>query len=361
MVLSKTTHLLGAFAAALAIAFAWGGPVQAASPPPAIPAPVADHHMHIFSAEAVRASKLMCAKMGPMACPLGDTLKASTGADVLQALDAAGVRQGVLLSTGYFYGSPELKDAALDIAKDTRAENAYVVEQAKMSCARLAAFVSINPVSPFAVDEVRYWGRRGGASGVKLHLGNSDFSFRDPAQVKALAAVFKAAADAHLAIVIHMQTRAKDYGAEDAAIFLRDVEPYARGVPLQIAHAAGGGGVDAKVLAALGVFADAMGKDPALAHHLYFDLAMVPDLFANVGKIRPPTATRAALRDLIHRIGLAHFLTASDWTAGLDLKAYYADEKESLGLTDAEWAILAASRAPYLPETLAAGRCSISH
>jgi hypothetical protein len=361
MVRSKTAQAVGAFAVVLAMAFAGGEPGQAASPPPAIPAPVADHHMHIFSVEAVRASKLMCAKMGPMACPLGDTLKPSTGADVLQALDAAGVRQGVLLSTGYFYGSPELKDAGLDIPKETRAENAFVVSQAKASCGRLAAFISINPVSPFAVDEVRYWGRKGGASGVKLHLGNSDFSFRDPNQVKALAAVFKAAADAHLAIVIHMQTRTKDYGAEDAAIFLRDVEPYARSAPLQIAHAAGGGGMDAKVLAALGVFAEAMGKDPALAHHIYFDLAMVPDLFANVGKIRPPMATRAALRALIHRIGLAHFLTASDWTQGLDLKAYYADEKESLGLTDAEWGMLAASRAPYLPEARSTGLCAISH
>jgi hypothetical protein len=40
-----------------------------------------------------------------------------------------------------------------------------------------------------------------------------------PRQVAQLAAEFEAAGKAHLAIVMHMQTRSPDYGAEDARIF----------------------------------------------------------------------------------------------------------------------------------------------
>jgi hypothetical protein len=190
-----------------------------------------------------------------------------------------------------------------------------------------------------------------------LHLSSSGFDFHEPEQVKQLAAVFAAAGRAHLAIVMHMQTRSKDYGADDVRIFLKEVYPRSGGVPVQIAHAAGGGGVEPRQLAALGAFAAAIQRDPVATRNLYFDLAMVPDLFANAVKIAAAPADVAALESLMHQIGLERFLLGSDYTFGLNLRAYYANEESALALSAAEWHELVTNAAPYVPHISRANTC----
>jgi len=320
--------------------------------------PVVDHHMHIFSPESARVLKVSCARLGPAKCPPEISTSASTGQEAVEALDAAGIKQGVLLSTGYFFGSPEVADLGLDVPAETRAENTFVVSEAKAQCGRLVAFISVDPLASNALDEINYWGRRGGAAGLKLHLGNSAFDFRSPEQVKKLAAVFRAAARWRFPVVIHLQTRTKDFGAKDVAIFLKDVAPYAKGVPIQIAHAAAGGGIGSDTLAALGAFADAIDHDPAGTKNLLFDLAMVPDEMSNTQKLAATPANIAALKVLMYRIGLKRFVLGSDWTYPLGLVRYYADEREALKLPDADWTALASNVAPYIAASQTALACS---
>lgn len=313
--------------------------------------PLVDHHLHIFSPEASRVLELICKELGPKGCPPEVSHAPSTGVDLMHALDAAGIKRGVLLSAGYVFYSPELKDPDHDAARNNREENTYIVSQAQASCGRLLPFVSVNPLAPNALDEIAYWGRHGGAVGLKLHLGSARFDFREPEHARKLAAVFAAAGNAHLAILMHMQTRSQDYGAEDVKIFLEQVFPHSAGVPVQIAHAAGGGGVDPGQLAALRAFSVAMQRDPNTTSSLYFDLAMVPDLFANAGKIAASAANVATLESLMRQIGLQRFLPASDYTFGLNLQAYYANNKSALALSAAEWHRLATNVAPYMGRT----------
>ena len=317
---------------------------KGASVPPRV-----DHHIHIFTPESSAVLDSSCQALGPSGCPPQVSHASSTAADVIRALDAAGIKQGVLLSNAYFFESPDLAVPVADAAEKVRAENAFIIAQARESSGRLIPFISVNPRAAGAVDEIGYWARTGGAIGVKLHLASANFSFRDPQQVSQLAAVFGAAGRAHLAIVIHMQTRAKDYGSEDAQIFIKQVFPRAGDVPVQIAHSAGGGGIDAGQLAALHTFAEAMHQDPMGTRHLYFDLAMVPDLFSNEAKISAKPQDVAALKSLMHQIGFHRFLLASDYTHGLDLGAYFANERASLAVSRPEWVELTKNVAPYVP------------
>jgi predicted TIM-barrel fold metal-dependent hydrolase len=318
---------------------------------------MADHHMHIFSPEAARVLKISCARVGPIKCPPEISKNPSTGRDAVQALDNAGIHTGVLLSTGYFFGSPTVADLKLDVPAKTRAENAFVVDQAKGQCDRLIAFISVNPLSPNALDEIAYWGRKGGASGLKLHLGNSHFDFRSPEQVKKLATIFRLAARLRFAIVIHLETPAADFGARDIHTFLTEVAPFARGVPIQVAHAGSGGGADAHTLASLGEFADAFERDPQGTKNIFFDLAMVPDEMSNTAKLAASTENIAKLKALMQRIGLKRFVLASDWTYPLDLGKYYADEKAALNFSEDDWRLLVSNVAPYVPHPEAPGNC----
>lgn len=311
--------------------------------------PATDHHLHILSPETAKTVTAICAKLGIFECPPILSFKPSNGQNAIDALDRAGVRRGVLLSTAYVFGSPEAAGLGLNLAGETRRENAFVVAQARAHCERLVAFVSVNPLAANALDEIAYWGRAGGAAGLKIHLQNSDFDFRSPAQVRKLATVFAAAAAVRFPIVIHMRTRAKDYGAQDVAIFLKDVLPYASGVVVQIAHAAGSGGEDESALYALDAFARAIKRDPGATANLYFDVAMVPNIeMGIILRIKASAEQVTKLRGLMRTIGLNRFLPASDWNYPIDLRRYYANEQNSLGLTDAEWRTLATNQAPYL-------------
>jgi predicted TIM-barrel fold metal-dependent hydrolase len=320
--------------------------------------PIVDHHMHIFSPEAARVLKISCARLGPIKCPPEISKIPSTGRDAIQALNGAGIQTGVLLSTGYFFGSPTLADLKLDVAAKTRAENTFVVDQTQGQCGRLIAFISVNPLSSNALDEIAYWGRKGGATGLKLHLGNSHFDFRSPVEVRRLAAIFRLAAQLHFAIVIHLETPASDFGARDIHIFLTEVAPFARSVPIQVAHAGSGGGDDAHTLSALGEFADEFEHDPQGMNNIFFDLAMVPDEMSNTAKIAASADNIAKLKAFMERIGLKRFVLASDWTYPLNLAKYYADEKAALNLSEGDWRLLVSNVAPYVPTPKAPGKCA---
>lgn len=313
--------------------------------------PVADNHINIMSPEAVNALKIMCEKMGPK-CPPGIVKERSDDQDAVRALDSAGARVGVLLSPAYFFGAPELAHAGLNVEKETRAENAYVVAQAKAHCSRLVAFISVDPLTPGALEEIDYWGRVGGATGLNLHLANSNFDFRSPSEVRKLAAVFRSASRWQFPIIVHLATRNPAYGATDVGIFLRDVLPFARGVPVQIAHAAGEGGVTPGTLSALGAFANAIKRHPQARANIFFDLAMVPDIITIHSQRAAKPAAVAALRALIHKIGLKRFVPGSDWTKPLDLGRYYRLQRAALNLPGDDWQTLAGNSAPYLASLL---------
>jgi hypothetical protein len=95
---------------------------------------------------------------------------------------------------------------------------------------------------------------------------------RNDARVAALASVFKVAAKAYWAILVHLRTERGDYGGAEVQRSIKDVLPAAAGTPVQIAHAGGWGGIDKVPLSALGSFADSMQSDPLTFRHLWFDL-----------------------------------------------------------------------------------------
>ncbi len=255
-------------------------------------------------------------------------------------MDRAGVRRGLVMSTAYLAESPMMVPRLPNAAAVVRAANEWTVALAKRYPRRLSAFIGINPLTPTALSEIAHWRGNRYVTGIKLHLTNSGIDLRSDHDVAALAAVFRAGAAAHMPIMIHMRTRAKDYGARDVHRFVDDVLPQAGDNPVQIAHAAGWGGVDNNTLAALGAFADAIEADRTRFDHVWFDLAAM-------WNDDTPVSDLVKLVVLIRRIGPAHFLPASDWPFSRDLAHYYAQTYCRLPLTRAEWATIRSNSAPY--------------
>jgi predicted TIM-barrel fold metal-dependent hydrolase len=273
----------------------------------------AEHHVHIQSeggAETVR--EVMRIVGGG---PPPETVQATTAADVLEALDAASIQRGLVLSVAYMMGMPDAE--VEDEYAKVRAENDYVAEQVATAPDRLVGACSVNPLADYALDEIRRCAQDPRLNALKLHFANSDLDLRNEAHVERLASVFGTLSRLELPAVVHVRTRRPDYGAEDADIFIREVLSRAPRLIVQIAHMAGWGGYDEATDAALGAFAAALADgrlDPDL---VTFDLAAVvfqPEAAgADTAMARSVREANQRLAARIREIGVERVVFATDW------------------------------------------------
>ena len=317
-------------------------PVLAGSSVGELPPAAVDHHLHIQGPELTELLKKMAARTPELFKGIDPSLlNARSGDDALRVLDEAGIEQGVLLSVAYAFASPFAKEDVGDIAKLTRLENEYNVAAALSSKGRLKAFVGVNPLADGALDELKYWAHRDGVTGVKVQLGNSGYDPTSDPDVATLARFFGAAKQADLPIVIHARS-ATSHTQADVQRFINEVLARAPNLPIQIAHASGGGGLDEAVLVGLASYAEAIARGAPGTDKLVFDLSVV----VVDEKTDPKLAGRFA--DLIRGIGLKRFVMASDWPSVLTPRKYNELLESQVPLTAAEWKVILANRAPYL-------------
>lgn len=299
-----------------------------------------DHHLHVHSPAILAFLPGYCSSPGRIGkCPEAFT-RAYGMAELIAQMDNAGIRRGLIMSTAYLAESPMMVPENPDHANILHAANAWTVAEARKYSGRFGVYIGVNPMTDTALSEIAYWGADPNVTGVKIHLTNSGVDLRDPAQAHKLAKVLRAAARSHLAITIHMRTRAPDYGARDVESFVRVVLPAAGNTPVQIAHAAGWGGTDPQTLSALAAFAEALETQPLLAEHLTFDLA-------EVWGADTSDANLVAMATVMRRIGLSHFVPASDYPFSGDLARYYGALYPRLPLTPAEWAVIQSNQPAY--------------
>jgi predicted TIM-barrel fold metal-dependent hydrolase len=296
-------------------------------------APLADHHQHVFSGETI-------AMIGP-----GSGLTPLDARGVIALLDAAGIKQAVLLSTAYMVGSPQ-REFADEYAR-ARRENDWTAAQAALFPGRLVAFCGIAPLKDYALDEIkRCAGKPGLKRGVKLHLGNSDVQLDLPAHQRRLAEVFAAANREGMAIVVHMRANFRNkrpYGAPEARAFLDKVLPAAPDVPVQVAHLAGTGPgfEDPPSREVLAVLAEAVERGHPAARRLWFDVASIAQ-----NDTTPEAAALLAKR--LRQVGMGRVLYGTDSAQGDNLRprAAWAAFRR-LPLTEEEFRQVAANVAPY--------------
>jgi uncharacterized protein len=294
------------------------------------PAPAVDHHQHLFS---------------PTITSLSPGVPVLGSDDLLKLLDDAGIRRAVVLSVAYQFGNPNRPPFADEYAQ-VKAENDWTGLQVAMHPDRLRGFCGVNPLKDYALEELARCAKNPHLRyGLKLHIGNSDVDFGNPAHVARLREVFAAADAAQMAILLHLRssvTRQRPYGNKQAEVFLNQVLPAAPHVVVQIAHLAGAGSYDDPAVdEALGVFAAAVQRrDPRMAHVL-FDVSGL-----TLGQWEEK---KERIAERVRQLGVERVLFGSDGAAGGNLmprEAWAAFRK--LPLSETEFATIAANVAPYM-------------
>lgn len=295
--------------------------------------PAVDYHQHLFSPAAA-------------AVVTGDPKSPGISArDVVALLDQAGIQRALILSVAYTWGKASRTPVENEYAH-VRAENDWTAQQVAAYPDRLRAFCSVNPLKPYALEEIARCSRDSRLRlGLKLHFGNSDVDLDNVDDVAQVRKVFAEANDYGMAIAVHMRTsidNKRRYGAAQARVFMDEVLPAAPDVPIQIAHLAGAGGYELSAVAALDVFVDAIRlRDPRMKNVL-FDVTAVVDAAAQPAQLEE-------IAERIRQIGVARILYGSDAAASPATfpKAGWAAFRR-LPLTAAEFDTIAANLPSYM-------------
>ncbi len=297
-------------------------------------APAIDYHQHLVN-PAVAALTLASARPA----------QTITARDLVALLDSANIRQALVLSLAYMYGSPA-RAVDSEYAK-VRAENDWTETQAAQYPDRLRAFCSFNPLKDYAIAEMERCAAKPDLRyGVKLHFGNSDVQLENPEHLERVRRVFRAANRLRMAIVIHLHAniaKQRPYGTLQAWVLLDSLLPLVPDVSIQIAHLAGSAGYsDPGADSVMAVLAAAVAAHDPRTQRLWFDVTTValPNMTDTVA---------ALIAQRIRHVGVDRVLYGSDAAVPGNLaprEGWAAFCK--LPLTAAELAQIAANVAPYM-------------
>jgi len=260
---------------------------------------------------------------------------------LVEELDDAGIRWGVVLSTAYWYGAPRHAFSNVDAEAKVRADNDWTVAQVSRHPDRLVAFCGVPALADYAAAEIARCARLPHVKGVKTHFANARVDLKNPEHVAKLKRFFQAANANRLAVVAHVRTTG-EWTPELARIVLEQVLPAAPDVPVQIAHMGSAGG---EPDAATTVFADAIATKDPRTKNLYFDItqSVLTDGTQSQEQL-------ARMADMFRRVGLERIYFGTDMTGpgGNPPPREHWKAVRRLPLTDAELRVIAANVPPYM-------------
>jgi len=286
-----------------------------------------DYHQHLISPAFAP-----IAKFPPM-----------DGQALVARMDAAGIEQAVVLSMGYSFADERKK--LTDPDRLTREENDWTSQQMAASHGRLIGFCGVNPLRPDAFAEIERCLKLPGMVGLKLHLGNSGISLRNPAHREIIGRVFALAERLGAPVLVHMRARGgADFGAPDAQLFLDEIVPKAPRTEIIVAHlGASSPGYPDQNDEVMAVFGAAAARGDPRMRNLYFDMAA--NLTAEI-----PAADGARIARRIRQLGPRRVLFGSDLhtPARPPLSDEWGLVRSKLGLTEAEIRTIANNRLRFV-------------
>jgi predicted TIM-barrel fold metal-dependent hydrolase len=294
-------------------------------------AEIIDYHQHLYSSEAGARSSA-----GP---------KGIDARFLVAQLDVAGIQRAVVFSVAYSFSNPNKPPVPSEYVH-VMAENDWTSAQVAKYPDRLLGFCSVNPIKPYAVNEIARCAKDPNLrTGLKLHFGNSDVDVDNPEHLAQVRQVFRAANEHRMAIAVHTHANIdhhRPYGAKEARVFLEQLLPEAPDVTVQIAHLAGAGGYnDPTIDEALSVFVRAIEqKDPRM-ENVYFDACgiAIPGMWED----------RASLIvKRIRQIGIHRVLYGSDAATPNNLPKDTLERWHRLPLTQEEFRTIENNVAPYV-------------
>jgi predicted TIM-barrel fold metal-dependent hydrolase len=289
-------------------------------------AQIIDYHQHLYS---------------PVAGPISVVgWNGVTADELIHLMDEAHVSRAVVLSTAYSLANPH-KPPVPNERRAVSNDNDWTSAQVAKYPGRLTGFCSVNPLKPYAVDEINRCAKDPNLrTGLKLHFGNSDVDVDNLSHLEQLKRVFRAANRNRMAILVHAHANVnfnRPYGSREARIFLEQLLPEAPDITVVLAHMVGAGDFETSTQQASAVYADAIARHDPRVRNLYFDAC-----------ISANAAEAPLLAHRIREIGISRILYGSDAPIKGNFPADALARWHKIPLTAEEFRSIETNLAPFL-------------
>jgi predicted TIM-barrel fold metal-dependent hydrolase len=294
-----------------------------------------DHHVHVLSPALVERWKIA-------GVPFSKPDYAYSNIDSIRKFDPA---SGMfLVSMAYLWSTPGFSDTAgrSNVAR----ENDFVAGLARTDPGRLFAFCAVDPLTPYAVEELVRCRREKGAYGLKLHFAISGIDLSNPVHLARVREVLAAASSEGMPVLLHLPAPSEGAGDAAAALFIDSVLVPGPPIELTIAHLGTPGGYGFATSTIVRRFSEALGSLPELRKdRLWFDLSAV----ALTGESEEvPALTAQDFTDLasdLRGLGLERVVFGTDYPA-FNSVAYMGLLESELPLTRDELIRIAGNGTP---------------
>lgn len=250
----------------------------------------------------------------------GSAPKRFTGTAIINYLDDIGAQRAYALSAAYLWAGARPQETTGEFTEKpgeyekVRAENDFTAAQAAEYPERIIPFLSINPLKPYALEELDRCVGTLKMRGLKLHFWNSGVNLREDSHVERIQPVFAYAALHHVPVMLHFYNgQVADFGPRDGRLLLDHVLAQYPDLPICFAHFLGAGNYADVVGDTVDTFLQACDDRPQLnKDRLFMDLSAIfnrqpQGRFAGVTKQQ-----LVRLGSQINRWGLTNILWGSD-------------------------------------------------
>jgi uncharacterized protein len=332
-------------------------PARAADPPPR-PAPTAsaviDHHVHLLGPELIRDWKSVGARFSrPDPTYLSPAALLESGASE-QARPGPAIDRVVLVPMAHLYANSGMRESLGSSLEQEQAkvrmENDHVSREAARWPGRAVALCSVNPLRPYAQEELDRCKDELRVAGIKVHVASNQIDLREAEHRAALARLAGSVDAANMTLLIHLDPQRRGHTREHITAFANAVlGPHPR-LRVIVAHLGGSGGYADWTQAVFGSLLDwleARQADGDSRDHVYFDISAVYLERESEGVPATTPAQAAALAVDLRRAGLDRLLFGSDYPV-FDPGRYARLLRDEVGLTEAELATIQANSPPGL-------------
>lgn len=273
--------------------------------------PTFDHHVHVISPTLIAHWKSVGMRFSRSDIEYGDPD---------EVMKIVGTDRAIAVSMAHLYGSEwlsELETVRKHEADAVREENDFVANCVKKSRGRMCGFFSANPLGDYAMKEYERCLKVKQLVGLKLHFPANAIDINNDEHVTKLKKVFRWCVTNNVPILVHPAgVEESAFGLAGARRFWTElVEPHPN-LKMIVAHIGASGGFGPNSAAILNGFQELRERNEKFMNaEIYFDMSG-SILVSEVEGIAPTSISQcAALAASMRRIGLNHFVPASDYPA----------------------------------------------
>lgn len=287
-----------------------------------------DHHVHLQDSATIQFNFRMLEALHRKPERM-DSLVLDADS-IIHRLDKAKFQSAWILSSAYWFGSPII--SVDNEYEQVKRQNDWIIEQAARYPDRLFPFISVNPLKPYAVEEIVRAASNKSVVGLKMHFANSRVNLLDTAQLKQVQQVFTTANQQGLVILLHLRSGKKWNGNAHTQVFLEKLIPLLTNTKIVVAHLAGWGGYDDETDHAFARIARYNKQKGINSHHIYLEMgAVFPFDEEHKGQpVKLHAARLALLKRRIKEMGIDRILFGTDWPY-VDMQDYVNTLTKELG------------------------------